>query len=68
MTERKDLLESAHPYEVACELATPFNSLRALLMAAMLKADGPNLRRLIDAFPQVHADLVHYKAMYRNGG
>lgn len=62
---RQDHFESAHPYLVAQELASPHNSLRALLMACMLKAEGPALQRLINAFPNVHADLIGYSAAFK---
>jgi len=68
MPNRNDPLESAHPYLVALELATPHNSLRALLMACMMKADGPALQRLISAFPNVHADLIGYQASFEKKG
>ena len=68
MPNDSDPLVSAHPYLVACELATPHNSLRALLMACMMKAEGPSLQRLISAFPNVHADLIGYQASFRNKG
>jgi len=53
---------SHHPYEVACELANQDNSLRALIMAAMMRAEGPNLQRLIQAFPSIHLDLITYSS------
>jgi len=68
MLKGSDPLESAHPYLVARELATPHNSLRALLMACMLKAEGPSLQRLIDAFPNIHADLIGYQVSFKQKG
>jgi len=47
-----------NPYDVACELANQENSLTALLMAAMMVAEGPSLRRLKDTFPNVHLRMV----------
>jgi hypothetical protein len=63
--ERKDPFEQSHPYLVACELANQQNSLNALLMACMMKAEGPAHRRLVDAFPNVHANLINYTVAYR---
>lgn len=62
---RIDPLESSHPYLVALELASPHNSLRALIMACMMKAEGPNLQRLISAFPNVHADYISYSVAFK---
>lgn len=59
--------EHHNPYNVACELVNQDNSLSALIMAAMMKADGPPLRRLIDAFPNVHANLIHYSVASKKG-
>ena len=64
MPQRHDPMDD-HPYLVACELASPHNSLRALLMACLMKADGPNLQRLINAFPQLHADYIAYHASFK---
>lgn len=63
-----DPFKSAHPYLVALELATPHNSLRALLMAAMMKAEGPSLQRLVSAFPNVHADMIGYSVAFKKKG
>ena len=65
MTSNKNELIQAHPYLVALELATPDNSLRALIMACMMKADGPNLQRLIHAFPGVHQDYIGYSIAFK---
>ena len=51
-----------NPYDVACELANQDNSLTALLMAAMMKADGPALRTLSNAFPNVHLRMIEASA------
>ena len=57
-----------HPYEVACELTNQENSLRALLMASMIRAhEGPNFERLINAFPEVHLDLVRFSSESKRG-
>jgi len=65
MKRNYDPMAASHPYLVAKELATPHNSLRALIMASMLKADGPALHRLISAFPEIHADLVAYSVAFK---
>ena len=64
MSNKRDQFEIAHPYLVAKELAVPHNSLTALIMAAMIKADGPALKRLTEAFPEIYANLISYSKIF----
>lgn len=49
---------SWHEYRVSQEIDAHDYPFYALIMAAMRKADTANMRRLREAFPEVHADLV----------
>ena len=48
---------SRHDFERAIELRRTDESFYGLIMAAMLHADTDNLRALVAAFPETHAEL-----------